>query len=63
MPDLIGVFGHRNANVFLGRIDVIEKAEIDRSRVLGKDGEVDAVARARSRRADKDNRAKFLPVS
>jgi hypothetical protein len=44
MPDLVGLFRHRDANIFLGRIDVIEKTKIDRGRHLGENREVDPVA-------------------
>ena len=43
VPDLIGLFANWNADVFLGGIDAVEQAKINRGRVLGKDGEVDAV--------------------
>ena len=44
MPDLVRVFRHRDANIFLGRVDIIEEAEIDRGRHFGKNREVNSVA-------------------
>ena len=43
MPHLIGVLGHRDADIFLSRFDEIEKTKIHRGRVLGEDGEVRAI--------------------
>jgi hypothetical protein len=43
MPYLIGLFRHRDANILLLRVDLVEKTKIDRSRRLGKDGEVDSI--------------------
>ena len=43
VPDLIGVLGHRDANVFLARIGRIEKTEINRRGAFGEEGEIDAV--------------------
>src|SRR5204863_8850240 len=44
VPDLVGLFRYRDPDIFLGRIDIIEEAKIDRGRVLGKNREVDSVA-------------------
>ena len=43
VPDLIGVFGHRDPHVFLRRIHVVEETKINRRGCLGKYGEVDAI--------------------
>ena len=47
MPDLIGVFGDRDANVFFSRLDAVEQAKLNTGGVLGKDGKVDPVPRPR----------------
>jgi hypothetical protein len=47
VPDLIGVFGDRDANVFFSRLDVVEQAKLNTGSVLGKDGKVDAVPHPR----------------
>src|ERR1700693_1977249 len=43
VPDLIGVFGHWDPHVFLGRIHAVEETKINRGRGLGKYGEVNAI--------------------
>jgi hypothetical protein len=43
VPDLIGVFGDRDANVFFSRLDAVEQAKLNTGSVLGKDGKVDPV--------------------
>src|SRR6266516_1385945 len=47
MPDLIGVLDHRNANVFLARVDIVEQAKINRSGRFRKEGKIYAVAQPR----------------
>src|SRR5205823_12880059 len=47
MPHLIGMFGHRNPNIFLARVDVIEETKINRSSRFGKKRKVHAVAQPR----------------
>jgi hypothetical protein len=44
MPDLIGPFAHGNANVFLGSIDTVEQAKLNRSRRFRKERKVDTIA-------------------
>ena len=43
VPDLVGLFRHRDPDIFLRGVDVIEQAEIDRRRVFGENREVDSV--------------------
>ena len=47
MPDLVGVLGHRDADVLLRRLGAIEQAKIHRRRILREDREVHAVAHPR----------------
>src|SRR6266581_1849503 len=47
MPHLIGMFRHRNPNIFLARVDVIEETKITRSSHFGKKRKVHAVAEPR----------------
>src|SRR6266478_291769 len=47
MPDLIGVFSHWNANIFLVRVEIIEEAKINRSSRFRKKRKVHAVAQPR----------------
>src|SRR6266403_674071 len=47
MPHLIGMFGNRNPNIFLSRVDVIEETKINRSSRFGKKRKVHAVAQPR----------------
>src|SRR5437016_14601285 len=47
MPHLIRMFGHRNPNIFLSRVDVSEETKINRSSGFGKKREVHAVAQPR----------------
>ena len=44
MPDLIGMFGHWNTNIFLARVRVIEQTKIDRGGGFGKKRKVDPIA-------------------
>src|SRR5207245_1697410 len=44
VPDLTGVFAQRDAKFFHWRINIVEQAKFDRSRVLGNDCEINAVA-------------------
>src|SRR5260370_8615371 len=55
MPHLIGMFGHRNPNIFLTRVDVIEETKINRSSRFGKKRKVHAVAQPR--------RAKWIRIA
>src|SRR5260370_20549495 len=55
MPHLIGMFGHRNPNIFLTRVDVIEETKINRSSRFGKKRKVHAVAQPR--------RAKWIRIT
>ena len=47
MPDLIGMFGHWNANILLARLDIIEEAKINRRGRFRKKRKVHAVAQPR----------------
>ncbi len=47
MPDLIGVLGDGNSNVFFGGLNVVEQAKLNRSGCFRKEREVDAVAHPR----------------
>src|ERR1044071_5652598 len=44
VPDLVCLFRHRDSNVFLGRVDIVEQAQVDGGGVLGKDREIHPVA-------------------
>src|SRR2546421_721732 len=44
MPDLLGLFAQRDADVFLWRIDVVEQAKMNFGRVFGENREIDAVS-------------------
>src|SRR6266403_2317812 len=55
MPHLIGMFGHRNPNIFLTRVDVIEETKINRSSRFRKERKVHAVAQPR--------RAKWIRIT
>jgi hypothetical protein len=43
VPDLFGLFTQLDPHFFVRRVEIIEQAKINRSRVLGEDGKVDAV--------------------
>ena len=43
MPDLVGVFSNRNANVLLGSVNIVEQAQFNRGRGFRKKSKVDAV--------------------
>ena len=47
MPDLIGVLGYWNANIFLARIDIIEETKIDRCGRFREKRKVHAIAQPR----------------
>src|SRR5258708_4672428 len=47
MPNLIGAFGNRNADVFFSGFDAVEQAKFNAGGVLGKDGKVDTVPHPR----------------
>src|SRR4029077_6093177 len=47
MPNLIGAFGNRNADVFFSGFDAVEQAKFNTGVVLGKDGKVDTVPHPR----------------
>src|SRR4029077_11967367 len=47
MPNLIGAFGNRNADVFFSGFDAVEQAKFNTGGVLGKDGKVDTVPHPR----------------
>jgi hypothetical protein len=44
MPDLVGALAQRDPGGFLGRLTMVEEAEVHRGGVLGEDGEVGALA-------------------
>ena len=58
VPHLVGVFRYRDTDIFLARLHVVEQTEIDCGGVLGEKGEIYPHYRARSRRVDKDSRAR-----
>jgi hypothetical protein len=43
VPDLFGPFAQLDTNFFVRRVEIVEQAKINRSRVLGENGKVDAV--------------------
>ena len=47
VPDLVGVLGDRDANIFFGSVNILEQAKLNRSGRFGKKGKVDAVAQPR----------------
>jgi hypothetical protein len=47
VPDLVGVLGDRDANIFFGSVNIVEQAKLNRSGRFGKKGKVDAVAQPR----------------
>jgi hypothetical protein len=47
MPNLIGVFGNRDADVFFSGFDAVKQAKLNTGGVLGKDGKVDTVPHPR----------------
>ena len=47
VPDLIGVFSDRDTNVFFRGLETVEQTKLNAGGVLGKNGEVDAVAHPR----------------
>ena len=47
VPHLVGMLRHRDANIFLRRVELIEEAEVDRVRHLGKEREIHSVAEPR----------------
>jgi hypothetical protein len=47
VPNLIGVFGDRDTNVFFRGLDAVEQAKLNTRSVFGKDGKIDTVPHPR----------------